>query len=134
MYSGSKCCAIASIPAREISNLQDAQRSARTLTWDGVLWFVYEFVQSLDRRQSPSLIFESESTVRRIRNYPADWQSHSRAQQLECFGAALVAREIGDLLPQHERERGIRGRGCRPAMLFEQSRDNALETRRGHAR
>ena len=66
--------------ARDLSNLQDAQQSARTLMWDGVLWLVYEFIQSLDRRQSPSLIFESDSTVRRVRNYPADWRALSDDQ------------------------------------------------------
>ena len=65
--------------ARE-NSLQEAQRSARTLMWDGVLWLVYEFVQSLDRRQSPSLIFESDSTVRRVRNYPATWRALSDDQ------------------------------------------------------
>jgi len=59
--------------------LRLAQRAgAREVAMDGVLWFVYEMpASSLDRRASPSLIFESEETVRRVRVYPENWRELS---------------------------------------------------------
>jgi hypothetical protein len=38
-------------------------------------WKVYELRDRYDRRGTPSLIFESEMVVRRVRNYPPDWRS-----------------------------------------------------------
>ena len=56
--------------------LRDAQRNEREIVVDRVRWLVYELAPpTLDRRSTPSLVFESEGTVRRIRNYPADWRS-----------------------------------------------------------
>lgn len=58
------------------SRLQEAQRAARRIMAEGVFWLVYELPPShLDRRQSPSLVFESETTVRRVRDYPANWRA-----------------------------------------------------------
>lgn len=60
------------------SLLRELQRTARRILTDGTLWLVYELVASgYDRRQSPSLIFESDTTVRRVRNYPANWRELS---------------------------------------------------------
>ena len=60
------------------SLLREAQRTGKRLVVDGEPWLVYELPAStFDRRSSPSLIFESESTVRRVRAYPADWRSLS---------------------------------------------------------
>jgi hypothetical protein len=60
------------------SVLREAQRTARRLMVDGVPWLVYELPATrFDRRQSPSLLFESDSSVRRVRNFPADWRSLS---------------------------------------------------------
>lgn len=36
-------------------------------------WLVYELLIPYDRR-GPTLVFESESIVRRVRTYPADWR------------------------------------------------------------
>lgn len=60
---------------RSISQIHDLQRTARRVASDGVLWLVYELPPSrFDRRASPSLVFESDMTVRRVRNYPAGWR------------------------------------------------------------
>lgn len=56
--------------------LREAQRTARQLFVDGEHWRVYELpTTTLDRRTSPSLVFENEMTVRRVRQYPADWRT-----------------------------------------------------------
>ena len=58
--------------------LHDARRTARQLVIDGVLWLIYELPPSVfDRRNSPSLVFESDGAVRRVRNYPALWRELS---------------------------------------------------------
>jgi hypothetical protein len=45
---------------------------------EGALWRVYEQpVSDYDRRRGTSLIFASEAAVRRVRAFPADWQSLS---------------------------------------------------------
>jgi hypothetical protein len=57
-------------------DLQEAQRTARQLIVDGVPWLVYE-LQPLpfDRRNSASLVFESDTVVRRVRVFPAAWRA-----------------------------------------------------------
>ncbi|HZI43179.1 MAG TPA: hypothetical protein VFD67_15775 [Gemmatimonadaceae bacterium] len=58
--------------------LQDAQRGARRLIIEGEMWLVYELPPvPFDRRSAPSLIFESDVSMRRVRNYPADWRTLS---------------------------------------------------------
>jgi hypothetical protein len=60
------------------SLLREAQRTARRLIVDGTTWLVYELEPTaFDRRSAPSLVFENESTVRRVRTYPTDWRSLS---------------------------------------------------------
>lgn len=60
------------------SVLREAQRIARQVTVDGVPWLVYELpAMPFDRRSSPSLVFESEHAVRRVRDFPNDWRSIS---------------------------------------------------------
>jgi hypothetical protein len=42
---------------------------------DGASWLVYELpALPFDRRSTPSLVFENENTVHRVRNYPLDWR------------------------------------------------------------
>lgn len=54
----------------------EQRASARRLIIDGVQWLVYELPSpGLDRRSSPSLVFESEDTMRRVRDFPPDWRS-----------------------------------------------------------
>jgi len=61
--------------------LQDAQRGARRLIIEGEMWLVYELPPvPFDRRSAPSLIFESDVSMRRVRNYPADWRTLSDAE------------------------------------------------------
>lgn len=57
-------------------SMQEAQRTGRRLVVDGMPWLVYELpALPFDRRSTPSLVFESDSSVRRVRNYPADWRT-----------------------------------------------------------
>ena len=43
---------------------------------DGARWRVFELAFSdYDRRRGMSLIFASDAAVRRVRDYPSDWQS-----------------------------------------------------------
>lgn len=45
---------------------------------DGIRWHVSERqIDDYDRRSGMSLIFASEGAVRRVRNFPADWNSLS---------------------------------------------------------
>lgn len=58
------------------SRVQKAQRTARQLVVEGAAWLVYELPPTpFDRRTAPSLVFESDTAVRRVRTYPADWRS-----------------------------------------------------------
>ena len=58
--------------------VRDAQGLARKIVVDHVLWLVFELPPPhFDRRSAPSLIFESENAVRRVRDYPTDWQTLS---------------------------------------------------------
>ena len=51
---------------------------ARQLFMDGVPWLVYELPpMTFDRRNSPSLVFETDDTLRRVREFPADWRGLS---------------------------------------------------------
>ncbi|HEY2377087.1 MAG TPA: hypothetical protein VGH98_14020 [Gemmatimonadaceae bacterium] len=55
--------------------LRAARRLARQIVDDGVPWLVYELPPApFDRRSSPSLVFETENAVRRVRVYPEDWR------------------------------------------------------------
>jgi hypothetical protein len=44
---------------------------------DGVYWTVYEAPSSYDRRSRPTLVFESDAIVRRVREYPSRWRELS---------------------------------------------------------
>jgi hypothetical protein len=50
---------------------------ARVIVVNDVRWLVYEHVAPLDRRSRPSLVFESDDTIRRIRQVPPDWREWS---------------------------------------------------------
>ena len=61
--------------------IRAAQRNGRHLSIDGTRWLVYELSpMPFDRRSSPSLIFESDMALRRVRDFPADWRTLSDAQ------------------------------------------------------
>ena len=63
---------------RRFDEVRAAQSAGREILVAGVLWLVYELPPSpFDRRSVPSLVFESDSAMRRVRTYPADWRSLS---------------------------------------------------------
>ena len=63
-------------PHRPFLILREAQRSAREIVIDDVLWLVYELpAMPFDRRRTPSLVFECDSAIRRVRNFPEQWRS-----------------------------------------------------------
>lgn len=43
---------------------------------DGSMWRVFELVAAYDRR-GPSLVFETDGVMRRVRVYPPDWRTLS---------------------------------------------------------
>ena len=56
--------------------IQAAQAQAKRIMVDYVLWLVYELPPSpYDRRSTPSLIFENDLVMRRVRNFPSEWRS-----------------------------------------------------------
>ncbi len=58
----------------ESSTNNDVPPSRSFLDRDGTHWLVYEQAfADYDRRSGMSLIFSSDSAVRRVRDYPADW-------------------------------------------------------------
>jgi len=66
------------MPERSPDLARLVRLGARELVIEHEPWFVYELPPSpLDRRSSSSLVFESEGTVRRVRDYPGDWRSLS---------------------------------------------------------
>ena len=59
----------------------ERRESARRIRIDHTEWLVYELSErEMDRRSGASLVFESENTVRRVRDYPADWRSFTDEQ------------------------------------------------------
>jgi hypothetical protein len=68
---------------------QEALRSARRVYVDGETWLVYELPPlAFDRRSTSSLVFESEGTVRRVRNYPPNWRDLSDAELFDVSWSA----------------------------------------------
>jgi hypothetical protein len=65
-------------PKPQFVVLREAQSTAREVIIDDVVWLVYELPPMLfDRRRSPSLVFESDGAVRRVRHFPANWRALS---------------------------------------------------------
>ena len=51
----------------------------------GIVWRVYERpFPTLDRRSGQSLVFESDGTIRRVRQYPPEWRGMS-PEELEAL-------------------------------------------------
>jgi hypothetical protein len=66
-----------------IERIREAKKRARALHADGVHWAVYELPPApLDRRSNPSLVFESDNTVRIVRVFPAGWRGLSDEELL----------------------------------------------------
>ena len=67
-------------PIRSYWVLQQARDGARQLVADVEQWLVYELPpMTFDRRSTSSLVFESETMLRRVRDYPEDWRELSDA-------------------------------------------------------
>jgi hypothetical protein len=61
-----------------MTNSETGAKSALVITIDHEEWRVYERgPASYDRRGSNSLVFESDTVVRRVRSYPANWRELS---------------------------------------------------------
>lgn len=75
--SSSELWLVANTP-HPLDALREAQRTGRRILAEGVPWLVYELPATVfDRRNSPSLVFESDGTVRRVRDYPSNWRELS---------------------------------------------------------
>ena len=58
--------------------LREARHTGRRILVAGVSWLVYELpAMVFDRRDSTSLIFESEGAVRRVWEFPPHWRDFS---------------------------------------------------------
>ena len=61
-----------------------AVANARTIETGEGEWRVYELeCGQYDRRAGPSLIFESDGVLRRVRDYPSDWRELSDAELMQ---------------------------------------------------
>lgn len=58
--------------------------TGRTVHASDGYWRVYEVESGpYDRRSGPSLIFESDGVLRRVRDYPANWRELPDAELME---------------------------------------------------
>lgn len=64
-----------------------AREEARRLHADGEHWLVYELPASYDRR-GPSLVFEADTVVRRVRDFPSPWRELSDADLAHLMSRA----------------------------------------------
>ena len=61
-----------------------AVANGRTIETGEGEWRVYELeCGQYDRRAGPSLIFESDGVLRRVRDYPPDWRELSDAELMQ---------------------------------------------------
>ena len=64
-----------------------AKREAIHVTTGGIRWCVYEVpATAMDRRSTPSLVFETDDVVRRIRNYPPEWRDLTEEDLVRLMG------------------------------------------------
>ena len=64
------------MPTDEPPSMSEARAGSppvRVIHTLGVEWRVYEQPSVYDRRTRPDLVFESESVIRRVRDYPTNW-------------------------------------------------------------
>ena len=69
------------------NDVGSAKKDARRLYFDGEWWLVYELSALYDRR-GPSLVFESETVVRRVRDYPSQWSALTDAELARVMGGS----------------------------------------------
>lgn len=55
------------------SVIRASRAGGRWIRLAGEDWLVYELMMPYDRR-GPTLVFESEDIVRRVRTYPPEWR------------------------------------------------------------
>lgn len=61
-----------------MTNNETGAQPALVITIDHEQWRIYERPPAAyDRRGSNSLVFESDTVVRRVRSYPANWRELS---------------------------------------------------------
>jgi hypothetical protein len=71
--------------------LRAARREGRRLAAAGVLWLVYEIAPfTYDRYATSSLVFEDDSSVLRVRSFPADWRLLTDEELFALTGAAAA--------------------------------------------
>lgn len=75
-------------PYRPLHNATNADHAdARVVIMDGERWTVYESrLGQYDRRSRPHLFFESDSAVRRVREYPSNWRELSDEELARLSG------------------------------------------------
>lgn len=56
-------------------SLGTTREDARVIVVNDVRWLVYEHAPALDRRSAPTLVFESDEVMRRVREFPHDWRN-----------------------------------------------------------
>ena len=57
------------------SDISRARREGRVVHGEESVWRVYELVQRFDRRHGPVLVFESDTVMRTVRDFPSDWRT-----------------------------------------------------------
>ncbi|HEY4217211.1 MAG TPA: hypothetical protein VGM67_08735 [Gemmatimonadaceae bacterium] len=67
--------------------LGTARDDARVMIVNNVRWLVYEHAPALDRRSAPTLVFESDDVMRRVRTFPRDWRDMSDERLFELSWA-----------------------------------------------
>lgn len=76
-----------------------APARVRLLDADGHRWRVHETpAPNFDRRSTPHLVFDSETVVRRVRNFPANWfeLSDQALYALTDYSASRANTDRGD--------------------------------------
>ena len=58
----------------EMQHAAEASNGRRCFVVNGVAWSVRVAANPYDRRTRPDLIFDSDTAVRRVRNYPSNWR------------------------------------------------------------
>jgi hypothetical protein len=67
---------------REVRRTADRQSAREFRDASGRQWRVFEVPEqgTAERRWPPSLVFESDAAIRRVRDFPADWRALSDAE------------------------------------------------------
>jgi hypothetical protein len=75
-------------PPHSFAVLREARRTARQLVVEHVRCLVYELPSlTYDRLPAPSLVFENDTLVGRVRNFPVEWRALSDCELLAIVPA-----------------------------------------------